>query len=172
MADPSNHGAYTIRTHDLSQYMRLDASALRALNLVETQGEIVCVLPENLDPMAHEVHQGVSNKNSTLLGLLNKCKTAQGTRLLASWLKQPLVNPSVAFCRSFLACVDFLLQANGKISSKFSWTTRTRDKLCRLASCLWATLIHTHAYLAGRLLENDARYASHFQAFPEVRCIS
>jgi len=34
-SDPSNHGAYTIRTHDLSQYMRLDASALRALNLVD-----------------------------------------------------------------------------------------------------------------------------------------
>jgi DNA mismatch repair protein MSH2 len=41
MADSSNHGAYTIRTHDLSQYMRLDASALRALNLTETQSEIV-----------------------------------------------------------------------------------------------------------------------------------
>jgi DNA mismatch repair ATPase MutS len=31
-------------------------------------------------------------KNTTLLGLLNKCKTAQGTRMLGSWLKQPLVN--------------------------------------------------------------------------------
>ena len=36
MTDASNHGGWAIRTHDLSQYMRLDASALRALNLVDT----------------------------------------------------------------------------------------------------------------------------------------
>ncbi|KAI9065630.1 DNA mismatch repair protein [Trametes sanguinea] len=74
LSDPSNHGAWSIRTHDLSQYMRLDASALRALNLTDAPGSIG------------------SNKNTTLFGLLNKCKTAQGSRLLGSWLKQPLVN--------------------------------------------------------------------------------
>ncbi|KAA1473044.1 DNA mismatch repair protein [Dentipellis sp. KUC8613] len=73
LSDSSNHGAWTIRTHDLGQYMRLDASALRALNLVE-------------------VGTGSVNKNATLTGLLGKCKTAQGTRMLGSWLKQPLVN--------------------------------------------------------------------------------
>ncbi|TCD65445.1 MutS-like protein [Steccherinum ochraceum] len=74
LSDTSNHGMYTIRTHDLSQFMRLDASALRALNLTEAPGNVG------------------SNKNTTLFGLLNKCKTAQGSRLLGSWLKQPLVN--------------------------------------------------------------------------------
>ncbi|KAI5890640.1 DNA mismatch repair protein [Schizophyllum commune H4-8] len=75
LADPANHNAWTIRTHDLEQYMKLDASALRALNLVDMTGQ-----------------SGQSNKNTTLLGLLNKCKTAQGTRMLGTWLKQPLVN--------------------------------------------------------------------------------
>ncbi|KAF8067657.1 DNA mismatch repair protein [Lyophyllum atratum] len=74
-SDPSNHGSYTLRTHDLSQYMKLDASALRALNLTEAPG-----------------NAGTTTRNTTLLGLLNKCKTAQGTRLLGTWLKQPLVN--------------------------------------------------------------------------------
>ncbi|KAF9459138.1 DNA mismatch repair protein [Collybia nuda] len=75
LSDSSNHGAYTLRTHDLSQYMKLDASALRALNLTEAPG-----------------NAGTTTRNTTLLGLLNKCKTAQGTRLLGTWLKQPLVN--------------------------------------------------------------------------------
>ncbi|KAK7471034.1 MSH2 protein [Stygiomarasmius scandens] len=75
LSDPSNHNAYTIRTHDLTQYMRLDASALRALNLTEAPG-----------------NAGTTTRNTTLLGLLNKCKTAQGTRLLGTWLKQPLIN--------------------------------------------------------------------------------
>ncbi|KAG2003249.1 DNA mismatch repair protein MSH2 [Coprinopsis cinerea AmutBmut pab1-1] len=74
LGDQSNHGAYSIRTHDLSQFMRLDASALRALNLVEGPGKLG------------------SSKTTTIFGILNRCKTAQGGRLLGTWLKQPLVN--------------------------------------------------------------------------------
>lgn len=33
-----------------------------------------------------------SNKSSSVFGLLNRCRTAQGTRSLARWLKQPLIN--------------------------------------------------------------------------------
>ncbi|KAF5390577.1 hypothetical protein D9757_002738 [Collybiopsis confluens] len=63
LSDPSNHSAFSIRTHDLGQYMRLDASALRALNLTEAPG-----------------NAGTTTRNTTLLGLLNKCKTAQARR--------------------------------------------------------------------------------------------
>lgn len=72
---PEEHvGKWKLRHHDLSQYMKLDASALKALNLMPNPLELG------------------GNKNMSLYGLLNHCKTAQGQRLLAMWLKQPLVN--------------------------------------------------------------------------------
>jgi DNA mismatch repair protein MSH2 len=75
MSDESNYSQYHLKHHDLSQFMRLDASAVRALNLMPD--------PNGL---------GGANKNMSLFGLLNRCRTAQGVRLLAQWLKQPLVH--------------------------------------------------------------------------------
>ncbi|KAJ3300092.1 MutS-like protein [Borealophlyctis nickersoniae] len=75
LSDESNFNQYALGHHDLSQYMKLDASALKALNL----------MPGPLDG---------SNKSMSLYGLLNKCKTAQGSRLMAQWLKQPLMSLS------------------------------------------------------------------------------
>ncbi|KAL2014058.1 hypothetical protein VTN00DRAFT_1583 [Thermoascus crustaceus] len=72
MSDPTNFGQYQLYQHDLSQYMKLDASALRALNL----------MPGPRD----------GSKNMSLYGLLNHCKTPIGSRLLAQWLKQPLMD--------------------------------------------------------------------------------
>jgi len=66
------YGTYYLYQHDLSQFMKLDASAVRALNL----------MPGPRD----------GSKNMSLYGLLNKCKTSSGTRLLGQWLKQPLMS--------------------------------------------------------------------------------
>ncbi|CAN6611513.1 DNA mismatch repair protein Msh2p [Trichomonascus vanleenenianus] len=68
----SDGAKFRLVQHDLSQYMRLDASALKALNL----------LPD--------LRGG--SKSMSLLGLLNKCKSAAGSRLLEQWLKQPLMD--------------------------------------------------------------------------------
>lgn len=73
-ADISLHGQFSLQHHDLSQFMKLDASALKALNLMPNPNELG------------------GNKNMSLYGLLNRCKTSQGQRLLGRWLKQPLVN--------------------------------------------------------------------------------
>ncbi|WVN89665.1 uncharacterized protein L203_104895 [Cryptococcus depauperatus CBS 7841] len=74
LSDISLHAQFHFQKHDLSQYMKLDASALKALNLMPN--------PQELG----------GNKNMSLYGLLNRCKTSQGMRLLGRWLKQPLVN--------------------------------------------------------------------------------
>ncbi|KAJ1959900.1 MSH2 protein [Dipsacomyces acuminosporus] len=73
LMDESSFGAYTIHTHNLAQYMKLDASAVQALNLAPSPND------------------GAS-KTMSLQGLLNRCKTSQGQRLLSQWLKQPLLS--------------------------------------------------------------------------------
>ncbi|KAK3627795.1 MSH2 protein [Elasticomyces elasticus] len=72
MSDPTNFGQYQLYQHDLSQYMKLDSPALKALNL----------MPGPKD----------GSKTMNLYGLLNHCKTPVGSRLLAQWLKQPLMS--------------------------------------------------------------------------------
>ncbi|EFX00909.1 DNA mismatch repair protein [Grosmannia clavigera kw1407] len=72
LQDPSNFGQYQLYQHDLSQFMKLDAAAVKALNLM---------------PGARD-----GSKTMSLFGLLNHCKTPLGGRLLSQWLKQPLMN--------------------------------------------------------------------------------
>ncbi|KAI0194294.1 muts domain V-domain-containing protein [Xylaria flabelliformis] len=72
LQDPSNFGQYQLYQHDLTQFMKLDAAALKALNL----------MPGPRD----------GAKTMSLFGLLNHCKTPLGSRLLSQWLKQPLMS--------------------------------------------------------------------------------
>lgn len=63
---------------DFTQYMRLDAAACRALHVDASPSEL-----------ANQQGDG-----ATLVGLLNKCQTQQGRRLLAQWIRQPLLDKS------------------------------------------------------------------------------
>ncbi len=56
------------------QYMRLDMTARRNLELLETLR--------------------AKEKRGSLLGVLDRTKTAMGKRLIRSWIEQPLINPA------------------------------------------------------------------------------
>jgi DNA mismatch repair protein MSH2 len=112
-SDPSLIGQLRLYKHDLSQYMKLDASAVKALNLIPGPNELG------------------GNKNMSLYGLLNRCKTAQGKRLLERWLKQPLVNLH-EICKYsywlFVAGADTIAQRQGIVEAFYDDTV-TRQKL-------------------------------------------
>jgi DNA mismatch repair protein MSH2 len=86
--DSSLHDAFTIDQYNLSSYMKLDSSTMKALNIFS---------------------QFSSNGKSvsSIFELLNHCKTTAGSRLLSQWLKQPLTNLHLIEERQEL--VSFLL---------------------------------------------------------------
>eukprot|EP00850_Spirogloea_muscicola_P021534 SM000253S09023 [mRNA] locus=s253:74481:80442:+ [translate_table: standard] len=80
MADDSSSGKYVVQPYSLDTYMRLDAAALRALNVLESKTD--------------------ANKNFSIFGLMNRTSTAgMGKRLLNRWLKQPLLDVAEIACR-------------------------------------------------------------------------
>ncbi|MEW5305591.1 MAG: hypothetical protein WDW36_008123 [Sanguina aurantia] len=79
LADGSAHGKHSLGLYDPGSYMRLDATARKALNVMPSKGD--------------------ANVTFSLYGLMNRGRTAMGKRLLKSWLKQPLVDVSAIRAR-------------------------------------------------------------------------
>ncbi|KAF5287694.1 hypothetical protein FQA39_LY15794 [Lamprigera yunnana] len=73
--DESNHNQFKLSTFNIHNFVRLDNAAITALNLIPKPG----VSGNNQ-----------ANMYTSILGVLDKCCTPQGHRLLAQWLKQPL----------------------------------------------------------------------------------
>lgn len=75
----SLNSVFTLNKYILSNFMKLDALTLRALN----------IFPSSLNS---KVPTKQSQTVTSIYELLNKCKTNAGSRLLSQWLKQPLTN--------------------------------------------------------------------------------
>lgn len=62
LADVTNHGKYSLSLYDMGRFMRLDAAAQRALNVMKTKFD--------------------ANDNFSLYGLMSRARTTMGKRLL------------------------------------------------------------------------------------------
>jgi DNA mismatch repair protein MSH2 len=70
--------------------MRLDTAAVRALNLMPPAGqESKQRILTNTKRLTFIIDNAAA---MSVFGLLKRCRTAQGTRLLAQWLMQPLLD--------------------------------------------------------------------------------
>lgn len=67
---------FTINQVEQSRYIRLDSAAIKALNI-----------EPHVDAAGANLH---GNPVASVLTLLDKCRTAQGHRLIAQWVRQPL----------------------------------------------------------------------------------
>lgn len=72
MSDSCNIGHYKIILMNLSRFVHLDAAAVSALNL----------LPKPGTPINSPAY-----KWQSILGVLDRCQTPQGHRLMAQWIK-------------------------------------------------------------------------------------
>lgn len=73
--EESNLGKFEVKPLNLSRFVHLDSAAVFALNLF---------------PPANVNYRSSLYKWQSVLGVLDRCKTNQGRRLLNQWLKQPL----------------------------------------------------------------------------------
>lgn len=95
--DDDSFGKYDLRLGSLSKFMRLDSAAAEAINL----------LPKSDHP----------SQFGSVFGVLNRCKTKMGSRLLERWLRQPLID-------------DVEINARLDTVEVLKLSTAYRNKLC------------------------------------------
>lgn len=103
--------SFTIDKYNLSTFMKLDSSTMRALNIF---------------PAATTVVGAKSTTVSSIFDLLNKCKTAAGTRMLSQWLKQPLTDLSAILDRQKLVG-HFIADTNLRVFVSQEWLSQVPD---------------------------------------------
>lgn len=75
--DQSCWGQFHIRHLDLQRFVQMDSSAISAFNIL---------------PSGDTNPNSAAYKYQSLLGVLDRCRTPQGHRLMAQWVVQPLRN--------------------------------------------------------------------------------
>ncbi|XP_043252756.1 DNA mismatch repair protein Msh2 [Colletes gigas] len=75
-----NLNQFSMDQIEQSRYLKLDSAAMKALN-IEPRADTLSVLN--------------GNAPTSILALLDKCRTPQGHRLLAQWIRQPLKDLSL-----------------------------------------------------------------------------
>ena len=83
--DAQNHGRCELELFDSGAHVRLDAAALKALNVLPSSGG-------GGDRSFGETAGKGSGGGFSLYNLLNRCTSPMGKRVLYRWLKQPLVS--------------------------------------------------------------------------------
>ncbi|XP_012537376.1 DNA mismatch repair protein Msh2 [Monomorium pharaonis] len=94
-SDEGNINQFKLNQIEQSRYIRLDSAAIKALNI---------------EPHADTIFNLHGNPVASILTLLDKCRTAQGHRLIAQWVRQPLRDLSLIKERHDI--VELLVQNN------------------------------------------------------------
>lgn len=106
--DSRQSTSFTIDQYNLTSYMKLDLSTMKALN----------IFPQSTTSNSKSI--------SSIFELLNKCKTMAGSRLLSQWLKQPLTNLGLIEERQNL--VELLLEnTNLRTYLAQTWLSQVPD---------------------------------------------
>ncbi len=98
--DERNKGKYEIFAGDIASYLTMDRTAMECINL----------LPPSHAGISHVVVGGTNDTNS-LFGVLNRCNTKMGSRLLEIWLRQPSVDLETILYRQ--NAVEYMVETNG-----------------------------------------------------------
>lgn len=114
LLNDDSSSSFTIDQYNLSSFMKLDSSTMKALNIFPASTSI-----------APSSYSG-SNSISSIFELLNKCKTTSGSRLLSQWLKQPLTSLNMIQERQSL--VNMLISdTNLRVYITQDWLSQVPD---------------------------------------------
>lgn len=105
--------SFTIEKYSISKFMKIDSSTMKALN----------IFPLTLSLPMPGMKGGTI---SSIFELLNRCKTAAGTRLLSQWLKQPLTSMEDIKNRHALV-QHFISDTNLRVFVSQEWLSEVPD---------------------------------------------